>query len=86
MTDYSYAFIAKWRDWQMPPAKADGCAVVSYDQGNLAFEIDAEDHDAFVEWVAQNWETDRAPRFMDDETTEPAADYLDRVGVNVRFA
>ena len=88
MIDFSAYFVARWNDGQMPKARP-GNTVVSYDQTNSAYDIAEDDMAEFIEWVAQNWEIDRDPRgFWDDATDtmtdEPAADYLDRIGVTVR--
>ncbi len=74
----------------MPKAKP-GNTVVSYDQTNTAYDIVDDDAADFLEWVAQVWELDRDPRGIWDDATEimtdePAADYLDRIGVSVRVA
>lgn len=75
---YSHAFIGRWREGEMPKVK-EGNTVVSYDQRYTAYDIDQEDADDFVEWVAVHWEIERAPI----EEGESAADYLDRIGVSV---
>jgi hypothetical protein len=87
-TDFSAYFVAKWKDGAFPKA-VDGNTVVNYDQTNHAYDIAAEDMAAFVEWVADNWQSDNDPRGLWDEAAEDmvaeaAQDYLDRRGISVR--
>jgi len=87
-TDFSVYFVAKWKDGQMPKA-ASGNTVVNYDQTNHAYDIAAEDMPAFIEWVANTWQSDTEPRgFLDEDaeemTDEDAQDYIDRRGISVR--
>ena len=82
-TDFSAYFVAKWKDGQLPKA-ADGNTVVNYDQTSHAYDIAADDMPEFVEWVANNWQSDNDPRGMDDDANESAQDYLDRRGISIR--
>lgn len=79
MTDFSAHHEGRWREGEMPQI-ANVTLVVSYDQQHHAYRIPHEEADAFVEWVAQEWEIDRAPREEDEE----AEAYLDRIGVSIR--
>lgn len=90
MIDFAVFHIASWKDGAFPKARP-GNTVVKYDQTNRAYDVDADDMAAFIEWVAQNWESDNQPRgFWDDATEtmtdEAAQDYLDRIGVSIRAA
>ena len=79
MTDFALNHEGKWRDGEAP--KISGATyVVSYDQTNHAYHIKKSDYDQFVEWVAENWETDSDPR----DDYEDASDYLDRISCSVR--
>ena len=87
-TDFSAYFVARWTDGQMPKA-VEGNTVVNYDQTNHAYDIHADDMPDFLEWVANNWETDHRPRGFWDEADEDmvieaAQDYLDRCGIGIR--
>jgi hypothetical protein len=89
-TDFSAYFIAKWRDGAMPKAR-EGNTIVNFDQTNHAYDVAADDMAEFVEWVADNWQSDNEPRGIwddaaEDMTYEPAEDYLDRRGVSIRTA
>ena len=77
--DFSAFHRATWRDGELPKA-ATGDTVVSHDQRNRAYAIDADDEAAFFDWVADLWQSDHDPR----EDDEPAAAYLDRRGITVR--
>ena len=87
-TDFSAYFVAKWRCGQMPKA-VEGNTVVHYDQTNHAYDISADDMAEFVEWVANNWQSDYEPRGFWDEAAqdmvaEAPQDYLDRCGISIR--
>lgn len=87
---FSCDFVATWKDGQMPRAAA-GNVVVNYDQTNHAYEIDDDDMDDFIEWVADNWQSDYDPREFvtvgsDDMVAESAQEYLDRRGISIRIA
>jgi hypothetical protein len=86
-TDFSAYFVAKWKCGQMPKA-VEGNTVVDYDQTNHAYDISADDMAEFVEWVANNWQSDNEPRGFWDEAAEdmvaePALHYLDRRGISI---
>lgn len=78
--DFSAYYRATWRDGELPKA-ATGDTIVSHDQRCRAYRVDAADEAAFVEWVADLWQSDHEPR----EDDEPAAAYLDRRGITVRM-
>jgi len=79
LIDFSAHHRATWRDGEMPRAMT-GDTVVSHDQRSRAYAIDAADAAAFIDWVADLWQSDNEPR-EDDET---ATAYLDRRGITVR--
>ena len=94
-TDFSAYFVAKWTDGQMPTAHGrrakviEGNTVVHHDQTNRAYDIAADDMVDFLDWVANNWQTDHRPRGFWDEAAqdmidEAAQDYLDRCGISIR--
>ena len=78
-TDFALYHEGTWRAGEMP--KVSGATyVVAYDTRYRAYHIQKDEYEEFIEWVAQNWEIDRAPR----EDGEEAGDYLERIDVSVR--
>ena len=85
--DFGHAFVTRWRQGQMPRAQ-EGHTVVADDDGHfVAYDIDPEDAERFVEWVAATWDSDRMPRGFNDETGDPfdeaAQAYLDRRCISI---
>jgi hypothetical protein len=80
--DFGWAFVAKWRQGEMPRAREGNTVVADHDGNFLAYDIEPDAMAEFVEWVAANWESDRKPRGWNDETgeqfDESAQAYLDR--------
>jgi hypothetical protein len=87
-TDFSAYFVAEWTCGQMPKA-VEGNTVVNYDQTNHAYDISADYMADFLEWVANNWQSENEPRGFWDEAAqdmvaEAAQDYFDRRGISIR--
>lgn len=80
MTDFGLYHVGTWRAGEMPNAE-NATHIVTYDQRSRAYQIEPGDYADFVEWVAVQWETGDLR-----EDDESAADYLDRIGVDVRPA
>lgn len=78
--DFSVYHRATWRDGERPKA-VEGDTVVSYDQRNRAYRIDADDEVAFIDWVADLWQCDSDP-WDEDETADA---YLDRRGIAISW-
>jgi hypothetical protein len=85
--DFSAYFVTRWRDGAMPRGRI-GNTIVNCDQSNIAYDIAADDMTDFIEWVANNWESDNDPRDIsgEDMILEPAEDYLNRRGISIRTA
>ena len=86
MTNFSHAYITKWKDgcfFDLEDACEQGrVVVVNYDQTNTAYFVEEDQHADFLEWVACNWPGDDDIQ-EDGEDTEA---YLDRLWISVREA
>ena len=80
MTNFGFYCVGSWRAGEMPKAE-NATHIVTHDQRSYAYTIKPDDYADFIEWVAVQWETGDLR-----EDDESAADYLDRIDVDVRTA
>lgn len=81
MTDFALYHVGDWRNGEAPKLRT-ATYVVNYDQRNRAYQIDRDQYDDFIQWVAEKWELENEPH--DTDAGETCADYLDRIGVSIR--
>jgi len=85
MTNFSHAFITSWKAggfYDLTDAMKSGRIVtVEYDQFTTAYHVDEAQQGDFIEWVAGMWPGDNDPA---QKASEKTAEYLDRLGINVR--
>ena len=84
MTDFALYHVADWRDGSMP--KVEGAThIVSHDTRHRAYNVPADEIDAFYSWVAYTFSGDNDPLFGEDFTGS-VHEYLDEIDVSVREA
>ena len=82
MTNFALYHKADWRDGEMP--KAEGATIiVSQDTRHRAYDVPADEVDAFYEWVAAMFSGDNDPMFGADFEGD-VHEYLDEIDVSVR--
>jgi len=78
MTNFAHYACGSWREGQLP--NITPIYIVSYDQANTAYQVPRRHYDAFVDWVAQAWES--SDDFIGEDET--SAEYLERRHIHIR--
>lgn len=81
MTNFALCYKAIWRNGEVPETKG-ATHIVTHDTRCLAYDVPADEIDAFREWIAQVFSGDDDPMFGVDFDGS-IEEYLDEIDVSI---